>query len=99
MFPLQYHSRVFGDNDSDRKDLTEQERAYAKDYLSKIDRTAKIGNYGDFEHILLTHLGVSVEVSNGLESFYKAHSYYPYFIGTKEIIEYGVRMVYEMSYQ
>ena len=98
MFPLQYHSRIFGDNDSDRKDLTEQERAYAKEYLSKLGRTANIGDYGDFEHILLTHLGVSVEVSNRLEDFYKSHSYYPYFIGTKEIIEDGVRMVYEMSY-
>ena len=98
MFPLQYHSRIFGDNDSDRKDLTEQERAYAKEYLSKLGRTADIGDYGDFEHILLTHLGVSVEVSNRFEDFYKSHSYYPYFIGTKEIIEDGVRMVYEMSY-
>lgn len=99
MFPLKYHSRIFGDNDSDRKDLTEQERAYAKEYLSKIGRKAEIGDYGDFEHTLLTSLGVSVEVSNGLEDFYKAHNYYPYFIGTKEIIEDGVRMVYELSYQ
>lgn len=99
MFPLKYHSRIFGDNDRDRKDLAEQERAYAKEYLSKIDRKADIGDYGDFEHSLLTYLDVSSEVSNGLEDFYKAHSYYPYFIGTKEIIENSVRMVYEMSYQ
>ena len=99
MFPLKYHSRIFGDNDSDRKDLTEQERAYAKEYLSKIGRKAEIGDYGDFEHTILTSLGVSVEVSNGLEDFYKAHNYYPYFIGTKEIIEDGVRMFYELSYQ
>ncbi|MCK9217911.1 MAG: M56 family metallopeptidase [Firmicutes bacterium] len=98
MFPLKYHSRIFGGNDSDRKNLKEQERVYAKEYLSKLGRKADIGDYGDFEHILLTDLGVSVEVSNGLEDFYKVHSYYPYFIGTKEIIENSVRMVYEMSY-
>lgn len=98
IFPLKYHSRIFADNDSDRKKLKEQERIYAKEYLSKLGRKADIGDYGDFEHILLTDLGVSVEVSNGLEGFYKVHSYYPYFIGTKEIIENSVRMVYDMSY-
>lgn len=102
MFPLKYHSRIFGSNDSDskddRKNLTEQERAYAKEYLKKIGRKAEIGDSSDFDHILLTDLGVSVEVSNELEDFYKAHSYYPYFIGTKEIIEDDVRKVYEMSY-
>lgn len=98
MFPLKYHNRIFGENDSDRKNLTEQEWVYAKEYLSKIGRKADIGDYRDFEHILLADLGVSVEVSNRLEDFYKVHSYYPYFIGTKEIIEDGVRMVYEMSY-
>lgn len=99
MFPLKYHSRIFGDNDSDRKNLKEQEQTYAKEYLSKIGRNADIGDYGDFEHTTLTKAGVSIEVSNKLEDFFKMHSYYPYFIGTKEIIEDGVRMVYEMSYQ
>lgn len=99
MFPSKYHNRIFDDRDSDRKVLTEQERAYAKEYLSKIGRKADIGDYSDFEHTSLTSLGVSVEVSNGLEDFYKAHSYYPYFKGTKEIIEDDVRMVYEMSYK
>ncbi len=98
MFPSKYHNRIFDDRDSDRKVLTEQERAYAKEYLSKIGRKADIGDYSDFEHTTLTSLGVSLEVSNGLEDFYKAHSYYPYFKGTKEIVEDGVRMVYEMSY-
>ena len=99
MFPSKYHNRIFKESDKDRKDLTEQERAYAKEYLSKIGRKADIGDYSDFEHTTLTSLGVSVEVSNGLEDFYKAHSYYPYFKGTKEIIEDDVRMVYEMSYK
>lgn len=99
MFPEKYHDRILKQRDEDRNDLTKQEQAYAKEYLSKIGRKAEIGDYRDFEHTILTSLGVSVEVSNRLEYFYKAHSYYPYFIGTKEMIEDGVRMVYEMSYQ
>ncbi|MFA5536505.1 MAG: hypothetical protein WDA53_04985, partial [Bacillota bacterium] len=99
MFPSKYHTRVFDDRDSDRKALKKQEQGYAKEYLSKIGRKAEIGDYGDFEHILLTDLGVSVEVSNKLlEDFYKAHSYYPYFIGTQEYLENDLRMVYQMSY-
>lgn len=99
MFPSKYHTSIFGDRDSDRKVLTGQEQAYAKGYLSKIGRKAEIGDYGDFKHTLLTDLGVAVEVSNGLEDFYKEHNYYPYFIGTQENIENDVRMVYEMNYQ
>ena len=98
MFPLKYHTRIFSGRESDRKTLKKQERAYAKEYLSRIGRKAEIGDYGDFEHTLLTDLGVSVEVSNKLEDFYKKHSNYPYFIGTQEYIENNLRMVYQMSY-
>lgn len=99
MFPLKYHTRIFDDKDGDGKTLKKQEQAYAKDYLSKIGRKAEIGDYGDFEYTLLTDLGVSVEVSNKLEDFYKEHSNYPYFIGTQEYIENNLRMVYQMSYR
>lgn len=99
MFPLKYRTRIFDDRDSDRKTLKKQEQVYARDYLSKIGRKAKIGDYGDFEHTLLTDLGVSVEVSNKLEDFYKGHSNYPYFIGTQEYIENNLRVVYQMSYR
>ena len=94
MFPKEYVNRIFKESDNDRKTLEEQERAYAKAYLDKINRSANIGDYGDFEHKILTSLGVSVEVSNVLEDFYKMNNYYPYFIGTKEHIEEGVRIVY-----
>lgn len=47
---------------------------------------------------MLIDLGVSVEVSNKLEDFYKEHSNYPYFIGTQEYIENNLRVVYKMSY-
>lgn len=99
MFPKEYHDRIFGYEDSDRENLKQQEEKYAKEYLSKIGRDAKIGDYSDFEHLFLTDVGVSVQVSNNLENFYKQHSYYPSFIGTRERLENGVRVVYEMSYE
>lgn len=98
MFPKEYHDRVFDYEDSDRENLKQQEEKYAKEYLSKNGRDAKIGAYSDFEYTSLTDLGVSVEVSNNLQVFYKQHNYYPSFIGTRERIESGTRMVYEMSY-
>lgn len=101
MFPKEYHARIFGTNDnlnSDHDELTKQEQQYAKVYLSKIGRDAKIGNYSDFEYTQLNHAGVSVEASNNLEIFYKEHNYYPNFIGTYEDLENGTRMVYETSY-
>ncbi len=100
MFPTKYHDRILYQKEEDRNVLEEQERGYAQKYLNKIGRKSNIGDYGDFEHPLLTELGVSVEVSNKLfDSFYKQHSSnYPYFIGTQEYIENGLRVVYEMDY-
>lgn len=99
MFPKKYHKRIFREKNSDIENLKKQERAYAEEYLKQINRDAQIGNYGDFEHILLTDVGVSIDVSNGLlEDFYPFHSNYPYFIGTQEYIENGVRVVYDLGY-
>lgn len=99
MFPKEFHERIFDYSDIDRENLKQQEEKYASDYLSKIGRDAKIGEYSDFEYTSLTDLGVSVETSNNIEVFYKEHNYYPSFIGTSEQIENGVRVIYEMSYE
>lgn len=103
MFPAEYHSRIWDSNDnssSDREELSRQEHQYAAEYLSKIGRDAKISDTADFAYTPLTHAGISVDVSNELlENFYKQHSDYPHFIGTRERLEHGVRMVYEMSYE
>lgn len=98
IFPKEYHDRIFGYEDADREQLKQQEEKYASEYLLKIGRESKIGDYSDFEYTSLTDLGVSVEASNNLEIFYKAHNYYPSFIGTRERLENDVRMLYEMSY-
>lgn len=98
MFPKEYHDRVFKYGDTERDNLKQQREKYASEYLAKIGRGAKIGDYSDFDYTSLTDVGISVEVSNNLQVFYKAHNYYPSFIGTSERLENGVRMVYEMSY-
>ncbi len=99
MFPKRYRNRIFKEKESDIENLKKQERAYAEKYLKQINRNASVGNYGDFEHILLTDVGVSVEVSNHLlEDFYKFNYKYPYFIGTQEYLENDERVVYELSY-
>ena len=96
LFPEEYHNRVLSVTESDNEELKNQEIAYAQKYLTKIDRDATIGQFGDFEHPLLTSLGVSVQVSNKLAE--KSYANYPYWIGTQERIEDGVRYVYEMNY-
>lgn len=99
LFPKEYHDKVLSYDSSDQESMKQQEQKYASEYLSKIGRETKIGDYSDFEHTSLTDLGVSVEVSNNLQVFYKEHSYYPSFIGTRERLENGVRVVYEMNYE
>lgn len=96
LFPPEYRDGALSHSDSDAQDLKSQERAYAASYLKKIGRKAPIGDYGDFEHTLLTEAGVSVEVSNGIND--KLYASYPMWIGTREALENGIRYVYELSY-
>ncbi len=75
------------------------EELYARRYLTKIGRDAKIGEYGDFSYELLTDLGVSVEISNKMLSRKDEFSnYFPYYVGNAEHIIDGVRYVFETSY-
>ncbi len=79
------------------KSLQKKEKDQAKEYLKELGRTAEVKNYT--EKTLLTDKGVSVEASNSLiETFFKDHSEYPYYIGTREVLEDDKRMVYEMKY-
>ena len=96
LFPEEYHNKVLPVAKEDNEELRKQEIAYAQNYLTKIGRNATIGDFGDFEHPLLTPLGVSVQVSNKLAG--KEYANYPYWIGNQERVENGVRYVYEMNY-
>ena len=62
--------------------------------MRKIGRKAEIGDYADFEYVLLTEAGVSVEASNRLLEYEKDLGSYPNWIGSLEKIEDGVRYVY-----
>lgn len=96
MFPSEYLDRTLSPSDNDMQDLKSQERSYAAGYLERIGRDAVVGNYGDFEHTLLTDAGVPVKVSNGIND--KLFANYPMWIGNREALENGIRYVYEMSY-
>jgi len=96
MFPEEYHDRVLSIKDEDKHTLKVMERQYAQNYLKQIGRTAIVGEYGDFEHPLLTHIGVSVKVSNKLLE--KNYYNYPMWVGNQEKIEDGIRYVYQMEY-
>ncbi len=98
LFPKELHSRVLTIHEEDERNLKEQEVNQANEYLKSIGRTAQVGDYGDFEHILLTDLGVSVEASNKICTN-KDLGEYPNFVGTKEKILDGIRYLYKVEYK
>ena len=95
MFPLKYRSAALR-CDSAYSGLLSQERSYAEAYLKSIGRKAAIGEYRDLEIVLLTDLGVSVDVSNELIRDERLGEY-PYWIGTAEYLESGKRYVRSLS--
>ena len=97
LFPKKYRSRLGGLGIVRNMVLDNQLKKYAHTYLKSIDRKAKVGSMRDFEYPLLTDSGVSVDVSNALGDIEK-NAPYPYWIGNKEILENGVRFVYQMDY-
>ena len=96
MFPLKYRAAALN-CDSAYDELVSQERKYAEEYLQSIGRDAEIGEYSDLNIVLLTDLGVSVDVSNQL-SCDKSLGDYPYWIGSSEYLENGIRYVRSLSY-
>lgn len=99
LFPEKLWDRCISIADADIDDLTRQEQGYALRYVQQLGRDARIGDYGDFPHTLLTDAGVSVEVSNLLCDAGKFDGMwkYPDWIGNEEWLEDGVRYVYAMS--
>ena len=102
MFPKNLQKRALSPHKSDHDECKRQEKVYAQNYLDKIGRSAIIGEYGDFEHTLLTDLGVSVEVSNKILAHEKYSDFpiwkFPISVGNQEYIENGVRYIYQMEY-
>ena len=96
MFPIKYRSAALhADNAHD--ELKTQEQSYAEAYLESIGREAVIGEYGDLNAKLLTDVGVSVDVSNQLNSDINLGEY-PFWLGTEEYLKNGIRYVRSTSY-
>lgn len=96
MFPLKYRAEALH-HDNAHDELKSQEQSYAEAYLESIGREAEIGEYGDLNAMLLTDVGVSVDVSNQL-CCDKNLGDYPYWIGTEEYLKNGIRYVRTTSY-
>ena len=95
LFPETLWKDCLSPSEEIRNNLKEQ--AYVKRYLQEIGREAAIGEYSDFEYLLLTDAGIRVEVSNKLCDLGKEYSNYPDFIGNIERVEDNIRYVYEMA--
>ena len=96
MFPLKYRSAALH-SDNAYDELKNQEQSYAEAYLESIGREAVIGEYGDLNARLLTDVGVSADVSNQL-CCDKNLGAYPFWLGTEEYLENGIRYVRSLSY-
>lgn len=98
MFPEHLWDRVLTIQEDDRRTLTAMEQDYAKRYLSEIGRSALVGEYADFNHELLTDVGISTEVSNRLLEYEKDIGPYPNWHGSTEKIENQIRYMYSVFY-
>lgn len=98
MFPRSCVNDVLNISDKNLNSILEQEKEFANEYLKSIGREATIGTMSDFKYPLLTDMGVSVEVDNSLSENIIKNGPYPYWIGNKELIENGIRYVYQMDY-
>lgn len=103
LFPEALWERCISRQDADYQELKIQEQVYAEAYLNKIGRTAVVGEFGDFEHTIPSDVGISAEVSNKLDMDKKLSSteqlaYAPFWLGNIELLEDGIRYIYEHTY-
>ncbi len=96
MFPKNLHKRILSNHD-DYSVLAKQQESQAEEYLKSIGRTAVVSE----KYVEKELLDINVEASNRLfTEFTKDNSFLndcPYWIGTREKVEDGVRYVYETS--
>lgn len=102
MFPEELWKRCIAIREEDLKELKRQEQSYAMAYLKTIEREAEIGDYSDFPHTIPSEVGISTEVSNKIDEARKYGkgplAYAPFWFGTVEQVENGVRYLYEQRY-
>lgn len=97
MFPKKLWNRVLQPNKSDSAELRRQQEAQAKKYLISIGRNAEVSVNSVDKRLVK----IDVEASNKLFAEYTKYDMelnnFPYWIGTKEIIQNGIRYIYETS--
>lgn len=91
MFPFYLYPFVL-QSDIYYKDLCVQQEVYAKHYLITIDRVSSDISSSNVEKTLTK---MNVQASNKLLNLFNK---YPYWIGTKEKLEDGVRYIYRKEY-
>lgn len=96
MFPEELWEEAISPSEEVQEELKKQEQKQAKAYLEQLGRKAEIGDYRDFDYVLLTDAGVSVESSNGIMADHEL-SRYPGWIGTIERLEDGLRYEYRVE--
>lgn len=96
MFPKRLHNRVISSNE-DYSDLVRQQEKQAAEYLKSIGREAKISA----RYVEKKLSDINVEAKNKLFAEYTKFDQFlntcPYWIGTREQIEDGIRYIYETS--
>ncbi|WP_129598104.1 M56 family metallopeptidase [Anaerophilus nitritogenes] len=94
MFPKKYHNKVFSGED-EYLEISKQEEAQASKYLKSIGREAQVR----VSHVEKKLANINVEASNKLFAEFTKEDIFlnncPYWIGTRERVEDGVRYVYE----
>jgi bla regulator protein BlaR1 len=96
MFPFNLHNKVLNSNKYE-SDLVKQQEIQAEEYLKSIGRTAKV-SAAYVDKILVN---INVEASNKLFAGFSKYDVFinscPYWIGTVEQVEGGIRYIYETS--
>lgn len=96
IFPRKLHNKVFSAHDYYPK-LAKQQETQAAEYLKNIGRTAQVS----VEHVEKELVNINVEASNKLFTEFTKHNSFlnscPYWLGTKEQLENGVRYIYQTS--
>lgn len=96
MFPKALQRKALS-ADKYYSDLSKQQEAQAHEYLKNIGRDAKVSA----DHVEKKLPNINVEASNKLFAELTKYNHFlnnsPYWIGTRELLENGVRYVYETS--
>jgi len=96
LFPPKLHERVLSAG-KDYEALRDQQEAQAKAYLQSIGRVAQVSE----GHVPKTLAKIDVEASNKLFTELNKYNRFlndcPYWLGTREQLENGVRYIYETS--